>query len=174
MRDLNSMRVDSEFWMQNDVDLLCRACSGEGSNEDGEDCEECDGSGAFNPIWNTIWNTGFSDRALPDGPRAIGAVLAFSYEGNVWFGLMGAGMDMSPHLCEAWLTMFPDCEWVPQEWASITNLMGSYFESCIGEEMTRRIVVLYARSLRARIEADQASLNEIQKYLDERFANLSV
>lgn len=142
MRSLETYQVEdwSAFIAENDIDLSCPTCKGLGENEDTrEGCEDCGGSGYIEVMWNTIWNTGFhsAGRSLP---WECGSVFAFEHERHVWFGLGACGMDLTPHLAEAWLELFPDCQWLPDQFiVTGTNLRLGYVESCVGKKTARRI-----------------------------------
>jgi hypothetical protein len=146
-----------EFIDKESIDLQCPKCKGKGTvagNDDAgkdledTDCEECSGSGYIEPMWNTIWNTGFH---FTDGsmPREVGTVFAFNWDGHIWFGLTGCGMDLTPHLAQTWMTIFPQCDWLPEQFiVEGCNLRGGYVESCLGKKDARKVYALIAKSIK--------------------------
>jgi len=143
MTSLGTLHVDDweKFIEENDIDLACPTCHGEGIVGQ-DDCEDCGGAGYLEPMWNTIWNTGFHGCA-EHLPAESHGVIAFEYDNHVWFALAGCGMDMTPHLAAAWAELFPQCEWIPEQFCvEGLDLREGYVESCVGKEMARRIYKL--------------------------------
>ena len=58
MNALQTYHVDdwAAFIQDHDIDLTCLTCHGEG-------CDDCT-DGYLEPMWNTVWNTGFHSGAL--------------------------------------------------------------------------------------------------------------
>jgi len=136
-----------QFIEENDIDLRCPACKGEGTIDEAC-CEECSGTGYMEIMWDTIWDTGFhaNGRQLPAEAHGVGM---FKHEGNVWFGLQGCGMDMTPHLAAAWIEAFPDCQWLPDQFlVTGTNLRAGYIESCVGKKVARRIYTVIGKTIK--------------------------
>jgi hypothetical protein len=132
-----------KFIEENDIDLSCPKCHGEGGA-----CEECSGSGYMEIMWDTIWDTGFSSQSVRT-PSECHGVAIFERNGNVWFGLQGCGMDMTPQLAAAWLETFPDCQWLPEQFiVTGTNLRSGYIESCVGKKLARRIYTLIGKTIK--------------------------
>lgn len=145
MARLETYHVDdwAKFIEENDIDLSCPVCRGEK-----DECEECSGTGYLEIMWNTIWDTGFhaGSRSIP---ASIHGVAAFEHNGNVWFGLQGCGMDMTPYLAAAWVELFPDCQWLPEQFiGNSTNLRGGYIESCVGKKLARRIYAVIGKTVK--------------------------
>lgn len=142
----------------------CPACNGNGTLEE-EECDACGGDGYAEPMWNTIWNTGFStNRHVPlfPGPN----VFAFAYEGEIWFGLTGCGMDFTPCLALAWINAFPDCNWLPDQFCVTgCNLTGGYISSCIGADNALRVYKLMESTYRGQLEQAKNNLAEIRNVL---------
>jgi hypothetical protein len=144
MGALQTYNVDdwAEFIQAHDIDLTCPTCRGER-----EDCDDCDGSGYIDPMWNTIWNTGFRTGARRV-PTSLGNVFAFDWDGEIWFGLLGCGMDCTPFLALAWIEMFPGCQWLPDQFiVGGCNLRGGYIESCIGKSKARKVYALIRKTI---------------------------
>lgn len=142
------------FLEEYDIDLACGECGGTGTIynvTEFETCPECDGDGAAEPMWNTVWNTGFSthrESKLFPAPN----VFAFEYEQNIWFGLTGCGMDLTPYLALAWMNTFPDCAWLPEDFCMVgSRITGGYLESCLGKKDARRIYKLMLDSYKSTI-----------------------
>ena len=179
MTSLQTYHVEdwAEFIEKNDIDLHCPACKGEGTipgkteDEEHKDCEECSGSGYMEILWDTIWNTGF--HANCDGPKLPAeahGVAIFEYDGMIWFGLQGCGMDLTPHLAAAWADTFPDCEWLPEQFiVTGCNLRGGYIESCLGKPMARRIYALIGKTIKG-AKRQAAYLAEDLKVARKRLA----
>ena len=130
--------------------MECSDCDGTGEVEDDEECcEDCNGSGYIEPMWNTIWNTGFHAVAGRKVPRQLGTVFAFEWDNEIWFGLSGCGMDCGPYLAAAWMEMFPDCEWLPEQFITEgCNLRGGYVESLLGKKEAKRVYALIANTIK--------------------------
>ena len=169
MRSIDHKNVENwtEFIEENDIDFTCRDCKGEG-------CEECE-EGSLIPMWNTIWDTGFyvsDDHHLPCKPAPN--VVAFQHDKHVWLGLTGCGMDCTPYLALAWLNLFPNCQWIPENYlVTGYNLTEGYIESCVGEEDAKRIYDVMASGMKGSINADIRVLRdvrEVRKILVERSA----
>jgi len=164
-----------EFIQQNDIDLHCRHCQGQGRSDEGEYCEECGGSGYIEPLWNTIWNTGFhatGEHGHPLPTADLPNVFVFKHDDYVWFGLTCCGMDCTPHLAAAWLEMFPDCTWLPENFiVEGTNLRQGYAETCVGTWMARRIYAKIGASIkgaRQHLAILSEDLKEARKKLAEK------
>jgi hypothetical protein len=103
------------------------------------DCEECAGTGHMELIWSTVWEIGksVSDQEMREVCIETGCIVVTDSDGEPWLTLGGRGMDMTPHLCHAWLVM--GFQWLPLEW--ISNLVGngSYVESCKDKKTARWI-----------------------------------
>lgn len=172
MNTLETHHVDdwAEFIERENIDLTCPHCNGEA-----EDCEECGGIGYIEPMWNTIWNTGFSatsrDLSLPYEPDGL-AVFAFDWDGDIWFGLAGCGMNLTPHLAATWVETFPQCCWLPEQFhVRGINLTHGYVVSCVGAKRARKIYKLMARSAELyKNDANSlvAELKEARKHLREQ------
>ena len=142
---LQTYHVDdwAEFIQAHDIDLTCPTCRGER-----ERCNDCDGSGYIDPMWNTVWNTGFRNGAQ-SVPAYLGNVFAFDWDGEIWFGLLGCGMDCTPFLALAWIEMFPGCQWLPDQFiVGGCNLRGGYIESCIGRKNARKVYTLIGKTIK--------------------------
>ncbi len=145
MTALQTYHIDdwAEFITTHDIDLTYPTCKGEK-----ERCEDCDGSGYIEPLWNTIWNTGFSSGAL-SVPAYLGNVFAFDWDGEIWFGLTCCGMDCTPFLALAWIEMFPGCQWLPEQFTVTgVNLRSRYIESCIGKGKARKVYGLIGKTVK--------------------------
>ena len=158
MRSLDTERIEDwgDFIEKHDVNFTCRECEGEG-------CEECE-EGSIFPMWNTVWDTGFfvSDHHhLPCKPAPN--VVAFQHGDHVWLGLTGCGMDCTPYLALAWLNLFPDCRWVPENFlVTGYNLTEGYIETCLGTEDARRIYEVMDTGMRGSIQSDIRVLKDIR------------
>ncbi len=103
------------------------------------DCEECN-AGDYELMWNTAWKVG---RQVSEGRRrkvdGTGCIVVFDSDGDAWLTLGGCGMDMTPHLCHAWLEL--GYTWLPLEW--ISSLLGNsgYIEACKPPEVAQKIRV---------------------------------
>ena len=163
MKSLETRQIEDwgQFIEENDIDLSCDECNGTGEVEveDGdekEECQECSG-GYVEPLWNTVWNTGFhaSGREVPRQPAPN--TLAFEYDERIWLGLTCCGMDCTPFLALAWINLFPDCRWIPIEFqVTGVNLRGGYLTSCLGEADAMRVL----RVMETGIEGLGASLGQ--------------
>lgn len=101
------------------------------------ECEECDGVGYLELMWNHVWAI---DKSVSDSQkRAVsdaGCIVVTDRDGDEWLTLGGCGMDMTPYLCHAWLEL--GFKWLPLEW--ISSLSDSnYIEACKSEEVAARI-----------------------------------
>jgi hypothetical protein len=57
-------------------------------------------------------------------------------------------MDCTPFLASAWLQMFPDCQWLPEQFiVEGCNLRGGYIESCLGRKQARKVYVLIGKTI---------------------------
>jgi hypothetical protein len=148
MGSLETYQVEdwAQFIEKEEIDRTCPACKGET-----EKCEECNGSGYIEPMWNTIWNTGFHhcDNS-PAVPTEVGPVFAFRWNDQIWFGLTGCGMDLTPHLAKAWITLFPECTWLPDQFiVRGVNLTQGYIVSCLGKTWARKVYRLIGKTIQA-------------------------
>lgn len=156
MGSLQTYQVENwgEFITENEIDLLCPSCKGRGSADygcgpDTEECEKCNGSGYMEILWNTIWNTGFHATPKHPTPAEAHGVAVFEWDDHIWFGLQACGMDMTPHLAACWLEMFPDCQWLPDQFiVTGVNLRGGYVETCVGKKVARRIYALMGKTIK--------------------------
>ena len=170
MTALQTYHVDdwAEFIQAHDIDLTCPTCRGEK-----RDCNDCGGSGFVEVMWDTIWNTGYRNGAQCV-PACLDNVFAFDWNGEIWFGLLGCGMDCTPFLALAWIKMFPDCRWLPDQFiGSGCNLRGGYIEACIGKNKARRVYTLMGRTIQGiRREAKNLAddLKEARKHLKKATA----
>jgi hypothetical protein len=170
MTTLKTFHVDdwADFIRANDIDLTCPMCRG-----DKENCDDCSGVGYMTPMWNTIWNTGYQNGAQ-HVPAHLGDVFAFDWDGEIWFGLLGCGMDLTPCLAWAWIEMFPKCQWLPEQFiVSGGNLRGGYVEACIGKTKARRVYALIGKTIRSmRYEARSLAddLKEARNHLKKASA----
>ena len=145
MTALETYHVDdwAEFIQAQEIDLTCPTCRGEKEN-----CDDCGGSGYMEPMWNTIWNTGYHN-GEQSVPAHFENVFAFDWNGKIWFGLSCCGMDCTPFLAQAWIEMFPDCQWLPDQFiVSGCNLSGGYIEACISKNKARRVYTLIGKTIR--------------------------
>lgn len=169
MQTLETYQVEDwgKFIEEHDIDLSCPACQG------CEDCEDCGGRGYMEPLWDTIWNTGFHyvDQTLP---CKFPNVFAFEYDDYVWFGLTCCGQDNTPYLAAAWLEMFPDCNWLPEQFiVTGVNLREGYVESCVGKRTARRIYAKVGDTIkgaRRQLAFLAEDLKEARKHLTEKGA----
>lgn len=135
-------------------------------NWEEEDCDECD-NGYLSIIWNTIFNTGFHSIGDDNSTKSFGNVVAFEYNGTIWFGLMGCGMDMSPYI-DAWFHFFPNVSWIPDNWINLTNLFGGYYSSCCGKELEDKVFKVLKAQLKSEIAQKKYSLGRINERLKDR------
>ena len=139
---------------------------------EGDDgCDECGGSGSYEIMMNTIRDTGFSrirgtaDNGVTSLPCSVGPIVAFEHDGNVWLGMSGGGMDLSPYFCKAWLTLFPDVSWIPEDFISAsTNLLGGYYRSCLGAEWEAKILAVYEKELDQTAKSARADKKRVAEY----------
>ena len=145
----------------------CKACGGYGTTDEQEECEECDGRGQIEPMWNTVWDTGFhAERGFKLAPAPN--VFAFEHDGYIWFGLTGCGMDFTPNLALAWVNTFPNCKWMPDNfWVGDCNLSGGYIQSCIGHVEALRVFNVMKSSAEIEIERAQYKLKSINEALEK-------
>lgn len=172
---LQTKHIESwgKFIEENEINLACPICEGACEVDDEKEgikyCEECGGVGYIEPMWNTIWNTGFYaiDYELP---QEFGSVFAFEYNGEIWFGLSGCGMDLTPSLAAAWVEMF-DATWLPEQFmVTGINLTHSYVVSVVGKEKAAAIYKLMRDSWKSIINNANYNLKD----LDEAEAKLQV
>ncbi len=166
-----------KFTKENEISLMCSTCRGEGAIETSEDkdklvtCPTCGGSGEIEPMWNTIWNTGFynTHQETPYNFPNF-SVFAIDWNGDIWFGLTGCGMDLPPELLAAWVEFFPDCNWVPENWLNESNLASGYIAAVVGNEQARKIYNQIERTAEGMLKRAKAYLNDVAeayKLLDE-------
>jgi len=154
---LETKHIDDwqSFIEENDIDLICKKCNGDG-------CEECT-AGSIEPMWNTVWNTGFHSTDV-ELPIHLPNVFAFEYDDYVWLGLTCCGMDCTPYLALAWMALFPDCDWLPDQFIlDGTNLRGGYYETELGKEDAKKIYAL----IESTIEGERQKLTWLEQDLCE-------
>ena len=152
----------TEFIEENNIDLSCPVCKGEGTTENGEYCEDCSGTGYIEPMWNTIWNSGFHAGDKYPATKEDGNVFAFDYDDEVWLGLSCCGMDCTPYLAKAWMIMFPDCMWIPEQFCVRgCNLTHGYIVSCVGKSWARKIYKTMRVVYRQQIQDGRSALREL-------------
>ncbi len=176
MTSLQTYHVEdwAKYLEENEIDLQCPTCKDklDGCEDCGalDACEDCSGSGYIEPLWNTVWNTGFRDTGENGQfPRESGSVFAFVKDSEIWFGLTCCGMDCTPFLAKAWLECFSDCPWLPEQFCvEGCNLRGGYVESCVGPQWARRIYRVMGSTVKMlRLQATRlaADLKEARKRL---------
>lgn len=184
MVSLQKLQVEdwAKFAQGEDTNLACQRCHGMGMvGRMHHECPDCDGEGSLIPIWNTIWNTGYGSiyhgklcgKKLPVKSDA-GGVIIFEHEGQVWFGLSGCGMDMTPMLAAAWVEAFPSCTWLPDDFmVRGVNLTQGYIEACVGPQWAKRIYALMRKSaglLRSEARSIEEELKQARALLRTREA----
>ena len=137
-----------------------------------ETCPDCGNESGYHELMmNTIYDTGFNaDRRSDELPRAIGPIVAFAYNGNVWFGMSGGGMDLSPYFIAAWFEMFTDVQWIPDNFINHTNLFGGYYSSCCGQELEDKILQIYASDLASTAKRAAADLKRVKEFVKAKAA----
>jgi hypothetical protein len=127
--DLETKHIDdwNEFVAQNDIDII-----------------------GIEPLWPVIWNTGFHAVCV-ELPVKLPNVFAFEYDDYVWFGLTSCGQDNRPWLASAWATLFPDCDWVPDNFILTgIDLRGGYYATELGGKAAKKIYALIASTIEAK------------------------
>jgi hypothetical protein len=130
------------FIEDNDIDLLCKECGGEG-------CEECT-DGFIEPMCNWAYDTEFYavDMELP---RHLPNVVVFRHDDKVFFALTSCGQDNRPHLAAAWMQCFPDAQWLPGQFIlDGCNLRNGYYETELGKEIAEKIYKLIEQTIKGR------------------------
>ena len=160
---LQTMQIQDwpEFIEKNDIDLSCQVCAGQGETDDKATCGECGGSGRIEPMWATVWNTG--RRRLQGDRNVCGSVFAFEYDGKIWLGLTGCGLDLTPELARAWMAFFPGCRWLPEDfWVTGIKLRDGYVASVVGDEWAKKIYRLQRASAERVIEQAKQVLSDLR------------
>jgi hypothetical protein len=168
---LNTMQVDdwARFIEENNIDLSCPTCRGKGEIKDKEtdevsSCDDCGGSGYIEPLWNTVWDTGYHASTLGEFPREPAPnVFAFEHEDHIWLGLSCCGMDCTPYLALAWVNLLPGCRWVPLEFmVTGVNLRGGYLTSCLGVADAMRVLAVMESGLEGAIDSLGQDLKDVR------------
>lgn len=137
---------------------------------DTESCEECSGASGYHEImWNRIWNTEYeASHAAVDLPHVVGSAVAFEYDGSVWFGLAGAGQDLTPDLAALWMEVFPDCSWLPEQFCKPDRL--EFFAQEMSAERFAKYLTLVRQTLDAEVRNAQHGLSVLDSFEAERLA----
>jgi len=181
MKSLEARQIEDwgQFIEEHDIDLSCDECNGTGEVEveDGdekEECQECSG-GYVEPLWNTVWDTGFhaAGRECPRQPAPN--TFAFEFDERIWLGLTCCGMDCTPFLALAWINLFPDCRWLPFEFhVTGCNLRGGYLQSCLGEADAKRVLEIMLIGHEGLEPTIRSEIKDIRKALDKVQGQLAV
>lgn len=149
-----------EFILDNKVDLSCQCDSNVG-------CVECYWLRSIFPTSNIAYDTGYI--AIRDMKRLpYTGVVAFEYRGHVWMTTrLQIDVNPLPYLAAAWIKMFPKCEWLPEQFGDVNNILDFY--AVLPKEDADAVVVKIRDSLTMNIEKSQLYLNKINQMVNPPF-----
>jgi len=85
-------------------------------------CEWCEGTGYITPVWNTVWDLGYSGRFAVseyqqrEVMKKTSCAVMWNYEDQAWYlCLMGCGMNLTGSLARAMAIL--GFGWLPESWA---------------------------------------------------------
>ncbi|KKM62400.1 hypothetical protein LCGC14_1522160 [marine sediment metagenome] len=173
--NIDKRQVDWEEEFE-DWDLMCPFCEGEGKiTEDnqknytgnydiGDWCDECT-EGRFETYWNTVWDVGYmggreaiNEETVKKVIRGSGCLLLFNHEEDKWYlTLGGCGMDLTPHMCYAWLLI--GFNWLPQEW---TTSLSKDYRANLSEDAFKQVLDLAVETLESDISDCKTQIEKLR------------
>lgn len=111
------------------------------------ECEECT-DGYYEMLWNTVWKI---DKTVSNAERrnaddfSGGVLVVYDPDGEAYLALGGCGMDMTPHLCAAWIAL--GFQWLPLEWIESLARNRGYLASCLGHEKAAKVKKVIERTI---------------------------
>jgi len=112
---LSSVRIQNwpDFVRRNGIDLSCD-CAKQG-------CANCDNRGIVWPTGDTAYDTGYEVAgAFPRTPYP--GTVAFEHQRRIWLADAGNHEEVGPFLGMAWVRLFPNCEWLPEQFGDADSV----------------------------------------------------
>lgn len=158
---LASIKVDSwmEFAKWHGIDLSCECNDINGYHDHPiRDDNEC----LVIPVGLTAYDSGYEVAGhFPRIPYP--KTVAFAHEGRIGLAFNGeAGEEETPFLAMAWLNLFPNCEWLPEQFGDFNSIPDYYAH--LPPEDAERLVQRIEQSVKLELERSSAALQKIEGF----------
>jgi len=155
MKQLSTMRVDdwSDFVKRHGIDLGCDCQRG---------CSHCNNRRIVWPTAGVAFDTGYN--VTGEFPRVpYRGTVAFEYERRIWLAACcGPEQDSGPFLAMAWLSLFPRCGWLPEQFGDVASIRDIY--ATLAAEDAEKVVEKLKESLELALERSKAGLTQLEEF----------
>ena len=124
-------------------------------------CDKCRDDGVVFPTSSTAYDTGY-EVAGPVEQSPYPGVIGFHHHGHVWLGTrLNDGVDAAPYLAAAWLRMFPNSQWLPEQFGDVNSV--PEFHAELPREDADAVVAKLRESLSMSLEKSKDDLKKLNQ-----------
>lgn len=150
---LSSIKIDHwpEFIQKHQIDLRCVCVTG---------CGLCGHTGLIQPRGTIAYDTGY----LPEGRFSrlpYPGVVAFEHQGRIWLAACRLLIEPSPFFAMAWIELFPNCEWLPEQFADLSCFAD--FEAMLPRSDADRLRTKIRQALEFDVQRSQEALRRFRE-----------
>ncbi len=144
-----------EFQLTHNIKFNC-FCAGKTTQ-----CLYCNNTNEILPVNPVAYDTGYEIAGIINQMPYVG-VVAFVYQNRIWLATrLGENTYPAPYLAMAWIRLFPNSQWLPEQFGDVNSVVDFY--NVLPKEDADTVISKLRKSLSLNIEKSQEDLNKLNE-----------